>query len=287
MSQVEIALNADPSSAELQSLQSELKELIDLTRQAIAASTPPTAAAAGPSKPAGRSTLSPPPRHPGSQAEGSASPAQATPPPPAATAAPAVDYKVGDQVLAKYTDNRFYPAKILAVSGPAANQLVSVTFVDYASSPPSTIPISSLKPLPESLKRKAEKSVEEREKEKKKAKNERWKEIKEGKNQVQVAKQQGWQSFAKKATKKGLSGVKQDSMFKTPDAVDGKGQSPFPPLLSFVFHSSPSQTLTLGLPSRSLLLFSRRCWIWSRNDGLRLAQEAQVHPWRGRVEAPH
>lgn len=192
----------------------------------------------------------PPPRHPGSQAEGSASPAQATPRSLAATASPAGDYKVGDQVLAKYTDNRFYPAKILAVSGPAANQLVSVTFVDYASSPPSTIPISSLKPLPESLKRKAEKSVEEREKEKKKAKNERWKEIKEGKNQVQVAKQQGWQSFAKKATKKGLSGVKQDSMFKTPDAVDGKGQFHS----HSVFHSS-SRALTLG-PRSLFLLFT-------------------------------
>lgn len=228
LAQVEVALGADPSNAELASLQSELKELIDLTKQAIALS-----ASAGPSKPkaapAAAARLPPPPAARATP-EGSASPsaaARAGEAPSTAAAGLTTDaskYKPGDQVMAKYTDGRFYAAKIVSQTGPAANPVYTVSYLEYASSPPSTVPLSSLRLMAESQKRKAEKSAEEREKEKKKVKSEKWKEIKDGKNQVQVAKQQGWQTFAKKATKKGLVGVKTESMFKTPDAVNSKGK---------------------------------------------------------------
>lgn len=233
LAQVEVALGADPSNAELASLQSELKELIDLTKQAIAIAT-----SAGPSKPkTAPAAARPPPLAEaaasidGARAtpEGSASPSTA----PRAAEAPstaaaglttdASKYKPGDQVMAKYADGRFYAAKIISQTGPSANPIYTVSYLEYASSPPSTVPLSSLRLMAEAQKRKAEKSADEREKEKKKAKSEKWKEIKDGKNQVQVAKQQGWQSFAKKATKKGLVGVKSESMFKTPDAVNSKG----------------------------------------------------------------
>ena len=279
LAQVEVALGADPSNAELASLQSELKELIDLTKQAIALS----ASAAGPSKPkAAPAAARPPPPPPAAAAaratpEGSASPsaaARAAEAPSTAAAGLTTDaskYKVGDQVMAKYADGRFYPAKIVSQAGPAANPLYTVTFLEYASSPPSTVPLSSLRLMAEAQKRKAEKSADEREKEKKKAKSEKWKEIKDGKNQVQVAKQQGWQSFAKKATKKGLVGVKTESMFKTPDAVNSKGAACTRPLA--IDHPG-----LLTPPSRSTYLQSASSARGAARPTMARARSTSSHP---------
>lgn len=169
--------------------------------------------------------------------------------------------------MAKYTDGRFYAAKIVSQAGPALNPLYTVSFLEYASSPPSTVGLQNLRLMAEAQKRKADQLAGERDKEKKKLKSERWKEIKEGKNQVQVAKQQGWQSFAKKATKKGLVGVKTESMFKTPDAVNSKGASRRlpaspPPRLS------STRELT-ALPPPLLSPRSRRRRVRSRHHRLR------------------
>ncbi|CDZ96400.1 Splicing factor SPF30 [Phaffia rhodozyma] len=226
LSQVKIALSADPSNAELQGLESELQELIDLTKAAYAPPPPP------PSAPAPSSSLSSAKVAASSSTSAPASSSKSTPVESNSSTTTGVEppvtasqFKVSDFVLAKYTDGSFYPAKILSQSGPAGNPIYTVLYTSYASSPPSTIPLSSLKPLPASQKRKAEeKFKEENEKERKKVKNEKWKEIKKVKNEEQIKKQSSWQAFGQKAKKKGVkvAGLDGSSIFKTPDAVNGK-----------------------------------------------------------------
>ncbi|KDQ63679.1 hypothetical protein JAAARDRAFT_387194 [Jaapia argillacea MUCL 33604] len=201
LSQVELALSADPSNAELSSLRSELKELIELTQTAIA-----QAEAASLSKADSRKAL-------------------------AATAA-SHSWSAGDECLAKYSgDGQWYPARINSVGGSEDKRVFSIMFKGYNDT--ELVDASALKTLPAnhssggpaaaSNKRKLTK-VEEEEREKKKKKNEKKLEVKAAKAKEQMAKQQTWQKFAKKAEKKGISiaGVSGTSIFKTPDNPLGK-----------------------------------------------------------------
>lgn len=203
LSQVEVALEADPSNTELASLRSELKELIELTQTAIA------------------------------QQEAAASSSKAEASRKAAAAGSSVKtWVAGDECLAKYSgDGQWYPARIASVSGSADNRVYSVLFKGYNStelvnsSQMKQIPANYQAPAPVNNKRKLNK-VEEEEKERKKKKNEKKIEVRAAKAKEQTVKQQSWQKFAKKSEKKGIhiAGVAGTSIFKTPENPLGKGK---------------------------------------------------------------
>lgn len=202
LSQVELALSADPDNAELSSLRSELKELIDLTEAALA-----QAEAASSSKAESSRKL--------------------------ATAVPGKSWSAGDDILAKYSgDGSWYPARITSVGGSADNRVYSIVFKGYNTT--ELVKAAEIKALPanyastapsSSNKRKLSK-VEEEEKEKKKKKNEKKLEVKAAKAKEQNNKQATWQKFAKKSEKKGvhIAGVSGTSIFKTPDNPLGRGE---------------------------------------------------------------
>lgn len=200
LSQVELALSTDPSNAELASLRSQLKELIELSQEALA-----LAEAASSSKSDNRK---------------------------AAISTPSHTWSAGDECLAKYSgDGAWYPARITSIGGAAENRVYSIMFKGYNTT--ELVKASEIKPLPpnyanvtpsSSNKRKLSK-VEEEEREKKKKKNEKKLESKAAKAKEQMQKQATWQKFAKKSEKKGvhIAGVSGTSIFKTPDNPLGKG----------------------------------------------------------------
>lgn len=209
LSQVELALAADPDNKELSSLASELKELIDLTQQALSQAVP--------------------------KAESSRKASVAN---GASVATTGKSWGAGDECLAKYSnDGNWYPARITSVGGADSNRVYSVVFKGYNTT--ELLKANDLKPLPQSLqqngnfpgssgsassKRKLTKE-EEDEREKKKKKNEKKLETRAAKAKEQNEKKASWQKFAKKSEKKGIhiAGVAGTSIFKTPDNPLGKG----------------------------------------------------------------
>lgn len=210
LSQVEESLVADPDNTELQDLAKELKELIDLTQQTIAASKPE------------------PSRRQSSTAAGGGANARA--------------WAAGDECLARYSnDGQWYPARITNVGGPTDNRVFSIVFKKYNTT--ELLKGSDIKPLPPSYqtgasgsglgggagglgsKRKMTKEEEE-ERERKKKRNESKLKVREQKAKEQNEKKATWQKFAKKAEKKGIqiAGVAGTSIFKTPDNPHGKGE---------------------------------------------------------------
>ncbi|KAF9242878.1 hypothetical protein BU15DRAFT_86670 [Melanogaster broomeanus] len=200
LSQVELALQADPDNTELSSLQSELKELISLAQESIAQAEAASSSRAGPSRKSASST-------------------------------PTVTWSAGNECLAKYSgDDSFYPARITSVGGSAENPVFSIVFRGYNTT--EVVKGSEIKPLPANHqekmpampnKRKLNKAEEE-ERERKKKKNEKKVEAKATKAKEQLAKQATWQKFAKKSEKKGvhIAGVAGRSIFKTPENPLGK-----------------------------------------------------------------
>jgi survival-of-motor-neuron-related-splicing factor 30 len=199
LSQVELALAADPDNAELTSLRDELQELINLTTTLISqsGSAPPSK-----STDTSRKTI---------------------------TAQQSTTWSAGDECLAKYSgDGAWYPARINSVAGSAEKRIYSIMFKSYNTT--EQLEASSLKPLSPnhnllpSAKRKA-KEEEEEEKERKRKKNEKKLETRAAKAKEQVQKQASWQKFAKKSEKKGvhIAGMAGTSIFKTPDNPLGRG----------------------------------------------------------------
>lgn len=201
LSQVELALSADPDNAELASLRSELQELINLTKKVISQSE---SAAAPSSKPTDSSRK-----------------IAATP--------NSVNWSAGDECLAKYSgDGAWYPARINSVAGSAQRRVYSIVFKGYNTT--EQVEASSLKSLPPShnnllpsAKRKV-KEEEDEEKERKRKKNEKKLETRAAKAKEQLQKQATWQKFAKKSEKKGvhIAGMAGTSIFKTPDNPLGR-----------------------------------------------------------------
>lgn len=204
LSQVELALASDPDNADLTSLQTELKELIALTEQALA------------------------------QSEKKATASKSTPSSNSKPTPSSTSFLSGDDVLAKYSgDNSWYPARITSVGGSEDRRVYSVVFKGYNST--ELVQAESVKSLPsgnvavtssgQGGKRKAE---EDAEKERKKKKNEKKAEVRAEKAKEQSNKQASWLKFAKKAEKKGTSiaGMSGTSIFKTPDNPHGRGISP-------------------------------------------------------------
>lgn len=148
-------LQADPDNVELQNLKTELEEVISLTESAIA-ELKPVSAPQPPKKP------SPPPvkekwsreNHPAFQA-GYRKPA-APQSPVEESHAPMV-YSVNDTVLAKWVsgDNSYYPAKITSITGSSTAPVYIVTFKSYATT--ETLSAKDIKPISnDSRKRKAD-----------------------------------------------------------------------------------------------------------------------------------
>ncbi|GAK66673.1 uncharacterized protein PAN0_014c4896 [Moesziomyces antarcticus] len=125
LADTESALRSDPDNADLKALRDELVNLIQLSKSIPTddANEPP-----------------PPPPEP------------SPPPPPSAPsgsrmyAGPSQRFTVGQQVNALYSDRRWYPARIVSLSGDPANPLCTVVYTGYGNS--ETLPSSSLKPLP-------------------------------------------------------------------------------------------------------------------------------------------
>lgn len=94
LSQVSLALKADPSNAELSSLKLELEEIIALTKQAMGVTAAPA-----PKK----STATASPAPPASVASSSASKGKAK----EAPATSGKNYRAGDEVVARYKDGKW------------------------------------------------------------------------------------------------------------------------------------------------------------------------------------
>ncbi|KAI0094731.1 hypothetical protein BDY19DRAFT_982131 [Irpex rosettiformis] len=219
LSQVDLALLADPDNAKLAELKAELQELIDLTKAALAQQE---AAAAASSSSKSKS----------SSGAGIGAAQQ-----------PSKTFVAGDDCLAKYSgDGQWYPARVASVGGSTENRQYSVVFKGYNST--ELVNAFQIKPLPANYnggnaggsgagagasgsgaggKRKLTK-VEEEERERKKKKNEKKLENKAAKAKEQTEKQATWQKFAKKSEKKGIhiAGVSGTSIFKTPDNPMGR-----------------------------------------------------------------
>ncbi|KAI9508777.1 hypothetical protein F5148DRAFT_1275606 [Russula earlei] len=186
LSQVELALAADPDNAELTSLRSELQELINLTTSLISQSE---TIASSKSTDTSRKTT---------------------------TTQQSVAWSAGMECLAKYSgDGAWYPARINSVAGSAEKRVYSIQ-----SSLKPLPPNYNLLP---SAKRKV-KEEEEDEKERKRKKNEKKLETRAAKAKEQLQKQATWQKFAKKSEKKGvhIAGIAGTSIFKTPDNPLGR-----------------------------------------------------------------
>ena len=258
---MEAALKADPENKELANLASELKEIIALTETVLAEErgptvTPPTSA-----------STSTPANGPGRRTNDSKRDSPSTPVENNATGTGAVhSFTVGDNVLARWTsgDNAFYPARITSITGSSKNPVYIVKFTTYNVS--ETLSSQHVKPLSDSQQKKrkldvtssaspspmnsaiisqpaninaalAEQSRREPSrvsdgpprppKVSKRVKHQR--ELNESKNK--------WQAFAAKGVKTASGKTKkigESSMFRTPEGVHGRGQSPFFHLDSFI-----------------------------------------------------
>ncbi|KAF8898673.1 hypothetical protein BD779DRAFT_1607408 [Infundibulicybe gibba] len=188
LNKVETALSEDPTNVELESLRSELKELISLAQAALAhlrqlLHPDQTTWSAGDECLAKYS------------ADGSWYPARIT-------------------SLGGSADNRVYS---IVFRGYNTTELVKA--FEIKALPVNYANITA----PSANKRKLSK-VEEEERERKKKKNEKKVEAKAAKAKEQTQKQASWQKFAKKSEKKGvhIAGVSGTSIFKTPDNPLGR-----------------------------------------------------------------
>jgi survival-of-motor-neuron-related-splicing factor 30 len=145
---VQLGLQADPDNAELQALQAELEQVISLTEAAIAELKPPSAPAVVPKK-----TSEPPVKekwsrenHPAFKKAAPAEEESVTP----------SSLKVNDMVLAKWHsgDKGFYPARITSITGSSTNSIYIVKFKGYDAT--ETLRIKDIKPIVNPNKRKAD-----------------------------------------------------------------------------------------------------------------------------------
>ena len=154
---VQSGLQGDPENSELQTLKIELEEVITLTETAIAELKPAPAAVSIPVK-----KPSPPPikekwskeNHPAFQ-PGYRRPT--APQSPVEEAQTPTTFAVNDNVLAKWKsgDKAFYPARITSITGSSSKPVYIVTFKSYATT--ETLSAHDIKPIAnDSRKRKAD-----------------------------------------------------------------------------------------------------------------------------------
>ncbi|KAL7337513.1 hypothetical protein BJY59DRAFT_654566 [Rhodotorula toruloides] len=211
LSQIKLSLAKDPSNAELLTLKTELEDLIQLTKEYLRTQAGSSASA---------STASPAPSSakPSSSASSSKPAASSS----ATSKSSQKAFKTGDDCSCRYTDGKWYPARITSISGSADKPVYTVVYKGYDT--PEVVSANDVRP-PNSAaaagpeKRKAgEMSKEELEKERKRKKNEKKAETQKAKAEAQAGKAKSWQSFAKKSAKKGvhIPGITGESMFRSP-----------------------------------------------------------------------
>jgi survival-of-motor-neuron-related-splicing factor 30 len=245
---VQLGLQADPDNAELQELQTELEQVISLTEATIAELKPSSEPAAVPKK-----VSEPPVKEKWSRENHPAF--KKTPPTPASTdeLETPVTFAVNDTVLAKWHsgDKGFYPARITSITGSSTAPVYIVKFKSYdttetlrakdikpiasnpnkrkadgtpviasiPTSPASTNVISAAADINPDLAQKTKREpskvsdgpVRPAKVPKKIKAN---KELEAGKNK--------WQDFAAKG--KFGKAAKKESMFRTPEGVNGRGK---------------------------------------------------------------
>ncbi|GAA5825060.1 hypothetical protein JCM11251_006081 [Rhodosporidiobolus azoricus] len=223
LSQIKQALAADPGNEEMLTLKKEIEDLISLTKEYLGAQAAPAASTS-----ASSATASPAPpaaAKPKTAASSSSAPASSS-------ASAKSTFKTGDNCSCRYSDGKWYPARITHISGSADQPVYTVVYKGFDT--PEVVTAQNIRAASKwdngneaaaaataaSEKRKADAmSKEDTEKERKRKKNEKKAETQKAKAEEQGARQKSWQSFAKKGTKKGIHipGVSGESMFRSPD----------------------------------------------------------------------
>ncbi|GAA5898495.1 hypothetical protein JCM6882_007797 [Rhodosporidiobolus microsporus] len=227
LSQIKEALAKDPANEEMLNLKKEIEDLIALTKEYLGAQAPAASTSASAS-PAPSSAAA----KPKLAASSSASSAKASPAPSSSGAAPKPTFKTGDNCSCRYSDGKWYPARITHISGSADQPVYTVVYKGFDT--PEVVTAANIRAASKwdngneaaaaaaaaSEKRKADSSnLEDSEKERKRKKNEKKAETQKAKAEEQGARQKSWQSFAKKGAKKGISipGMSGESMFRSPE----------------------------------------------------------------------
>lgn len=183
MAQVNRELAKDPDNAELISLRDELANLLTMIQDLQGAGVQPEPSSSKAST---------------SKHSSSKNAAAHTETSKAVT----VELKAGENVMARYSDGKFYPARIISVGGSKEDSVYTVQFDGYDAT--ELVVGTDIKAMTDSKKR-ALQTEADIEKEKKKRKNEKKAETKAVKTAEQMGKQQAWQKFASKSSKKGMS----------------------------------------------------------------------------------
>ncbi|KAE8371568.1 hypothetical protein BDV26DRAFT_275797 [Aspergillus bertholletiae] len=148
---VQSSLQVDPDNTELQSLKTELEELINLTETSIAELKPPAPSTSKPSLPI---------KEPGPRDSYSTSQTGYRRPTVEQTeeSAPPASFSINEHVLARWTsgDNSFYPARITSITGSSSNPVYLVSFKSYGTV--ESLTAKDLRPISgnDSRKRKAD-----------------------------------------------------------------------------------------------------------------------------------
>ncbi|KAI0453821.1 hypothetical protein F5B21DRAFT_268429 [Xylaria acuta] len=131
---VEAGLRDDPSNAELLALKSELDDALSLLNETLA-ELKPTKAPSKPQAPAPAPASAPSPPRVQEKWSRENHPAFKKPQPPEEKEADAgpVNYKVNDNVMAKWVsgDKGFYPARITSITGSSTSPIYVVKFKSY------------------------------------------------------------------------------------------------------------------------------------------------------------
>ncbi|KAE8368594.1 hypothetical protein BDV27DRAFT_122004 [Aspergillus caelatus] len=148
---VQSSLQVDPDNTELQSLKTELEELINLTETSIAELKPPAPSTSKSSLPVKEQR--PRDNYPTSQTGYRKPTVEQT-----EESAPPASFSVNEHVLARWTsgDNSFYPARITSITGSSSNPVYLVSFKSYGTV--ESLTAKDLRPISgnDSRKRKAD-----------------------------------------------------------------------------------------------------------------------------------
>jgi survival of motor neuron-related-splicing factor 30 len=245
---VQLGLQADPDSTELQELKTELEQVISLTEAAIAELKPSSVPAAVSKKPA-----EPPVKEKWSR-ENHPAFKKTTPAAPADESESSTNFKVNDTVLAKWHsgDKGFYPARITSITGSSTAPVYIVKFKSYDTT--ETLRAKDIKPVVNPNKRKADGTpvaaslplpppvntnvisaaadinpelAQQTKREPSKVSDGPVRPAKVPKkikaNKELEAGKSKWQDFAQKG--KFGKAAKKESMFRTPEGVHGRGKN--------------------------------------------------------------
>lgn len=201
LDQVRQTLVSDPDNSELRNLETELVDLIKLTKEYLQSQEPE-------------------PIKPRDKAKEASKPANKV-----AASTPST-LKAGDEVSARWVsgDKGWYPARITSVTGSAERPVYIVSFHGYNTT--ESLGNADVKTV-EPKKKTIGSIIESAEcKQKRKEPSTTDEPVKKKKVSASAAesmeKQKAWQSFASKGQKKKTSVINDKSIFKTPDNPYGK-----------------------------------------------------------------